>query len=188
MSLDVVSLEIPEVKVVTPPRFGDHRGYFSETYNQQRFEEAGIKADFIQDNQSLSAQKGTVRGLHFQAPPFAQAKLVRVLQGAVLDVAVDAREGSATYGKWVSAELTAEKGEQIFVPRGFLHGFVTLTPDAIVAYKVDNYYSGEHDGSVFWNDADLNIDWGLPVAEAVVSEKDGNAQAFGAFKTPFKVG
>lgn len=186
MALRVVSLEIPEVKVIVPPRFGDHRGYFSETYNQKSFHEVEITADFVQDNQSLSSQVGTVRGLHFQAPPFAQAKLVRVLQGAVLDVAVDAREGSPTYGKWVSAELTAEEGEQIFVPRGFLHGFATLMPDTIISYKVDNYYSGPHDGSVLWNDADLNIDWRMSDHQPVVSEKDEQAQTFADFKTPFQ--
>ena len=185
MSLKVEPLAIPDVKVVTPPRFGDDRGFFSETYNAQRFREAGIDADFVQDNHSLSARKGTVRGLHFQAPPFAQAKLVRVLRGAIVDVAVDVRRGSPTYGKWVSAELSAENGAQIYVPRGFLHGFATLEPDTEIAYKVDNYYSKECDGAVLWNDETLAIDWGIPAAEAVLSEKDAAAQRFADFDTPF---
>ena len=185
MSLKVESLAIPDVKLVTPPRFGDDRGFFSETYNAQRFREAGIDADFVQDNHSLSAQKGTVRGLHFQAPPFAQAKLVRVLRGAIIDVAVDVRKGSPTYGQWVSAELSAANGVQIFVPRGFLHGFATLEPDTEIAYKVDNYYSKECDGSVLWCDETLGIDWGVPVADAVLSDKDAKAQSFAGFETPF---
>lgn len=185
MSLEVVPLRIPDVKLVTPARFGDDRGYFSETYNRQRFVDAGIEADFVQDNHSLSAARGTVRGLHFQAPPFAQAKLVRVLRGAVMDVAVDVRPGSPTYGEWVSAELSAENGVQIFVPRGFLHGFATLQPDTEVAYKVDGYYSKACDGSVFWNDPDLGIDWGIDPAEAKLSEKDASAQRFAEFHSPF---
>jgi dTDP-4-dehydrorhamnose 3,5-epimerase len=185
MSLKVECLAIPDVKLVTPARFGDDRGFFSETYNAQRFKDAGIDADFVQDNHSLSAQRGTVRGLHFQAPPFAQSKLVRVLRGTILDVAVDVRKGSPTYGKWVSAELSAKNGVQIFVPRGFLHGFVTLEPDTEIAYKVDNYYSRECDGAVQWNDPALGIDWGIPANEAVLSEKDAAAQSFAEFETPF---
>lgn len=185
MSLKVESLAIADVKLVTPARFGDDRGFFSETYNAQRFKDAGIDADFVQDNHSLSAQTGTVRGLHFQAPPFAQAKLVRVLRGSILDVAVDARKGSPTYGKWVSAKLSAQNGVQIYVPRGFLHGFATLEPDTEIAYKVDNYYSKECDGAVFWNDPALAIDWGIPAGEAVLSEKDAKAQSFEDFDSPF---
>lgn len=185
MALKVTELGIPDVKLVVPDRFGDARGFFSETYNRKRFAEAGIDADFIQDNHSLSAETGTVRGLHFQAPPFAQAKLVRVLRGSILDVAVDARKGSETYGKWVSAELSAANGVQIFVPRGFLHGFATLEPDTEIAYKVDNYYSKECDGSVFWNDRSLKIDWGIDPKMAVLSDKDAAAQAFADFASPF---
>lgn len=183
MSLNVVELSIPDVKLVTPKRFGDDRGFFSETYNKQRFMDAGITANFIQDNHSLSASKGTLRGLHYQSPPHAQAKLVRVLRGAILDVAVDVRKASPTYGKWVSAELSADNGTQIFVPRGFLHGFVTLTPDTEIAYKVDAYYSKECDGAVIWNDPDLAIDWG--VDNAILSEKDAAAPAFRNFDSPF---
>lgn len=185
MSLEVRELDIPDVKVITPARYADARGYFTETYNRQRFLEAGIPAGFVQDNQSLSVSEGTVRGLHFQAPPFAQAKLVRVIRGAILDVAVDVRRGSSTYGKWVSARLTAEGGEQIFVPRGFLHGFATLTANTEVAYKVDNIYDRASDGSVLWNDPDLGIDWMTDPASAVVSDKDAGAQRFADFVSPF---
>jgi dTDP-4-dehydrorhamnose 3,5-epimerase len=185
MSLAVEALAVPDVKLVTPARFGDDRGFFSETYNAGRFRAAGISADFVQDNHSLSRERGTVRGLHYQAPPFAQAKLVRVLRGAIVDVAVDVRKGSATYGKWVKAELSAENGVQIFVPRGFLHGFATLEPDTEIAYKVDNYYSRECDGAVLWNDPDLAIDWGIAPDAAVLSAKDASAPAFAAFDSPF---
>lgn len=185
MSLKVESLAIPDVKLVTPARFGDARGYFSETYNAERFKAAGIAADFMQDNHSYSAPTGTVRGLHFQAPPFAQAKLVRVVRGAVVDVAVDARKGSPTYGQWVRAELSAENGVQIFVPRGFLHGFATLQPDTEIQYKVDAPYSKESDGAVLWSDPDLAIDWGIDPATATLSEKDAAAQRFADFASPF---
>lgn len=184
--LDVKTLEVPEVKLVTPKRFGDDRGFFSETYKKQRFNSVGITADFIQDNHSLSAAPGTVRGLHFQSPPFAQAKLVRVLRGSIIDVAVDVRVGSPTFGKSVRAELSADNGIQIFVPRGFLHGFATLEPNTEIAYKVDNYYSAECDGSVAWNDASLNIDWGIDVSKATVSEKDSSAPSFEEFESPFE--
>jgi len=185
MSLKVESLEIEDVKLLTPARFTDERGYFSETFKKQALIEAGITADFIQDNQSLSVEKGTVRGLHYQAPPFAQAKLVRALSGAILDVVVDVRAGSPTYGKWVKAEISAANGVQIFVPRGFLHGFVTLEPDTVILYKVDAPYSRDHDGAVFWNDSDLGIDWGIAESEAVVSAKDAVAIGFAEFKSPF---
>ncbi len=185
MSLKVVNLEIPDVKLVIPARFGDARGYFSETYHADRFRAAGVTADFIQDNHSYSAQAGTVRGLHFQAPPFAQAKLVRVLRGAILDVAVDVRSGSPSYGKWVSAELSAENGIQIFVPRGFLHGFMTREPDTEIAYKVDSYYSKDCDGAVRWDDSDLAIDWEIASTGATLSDKDLRAQSFRDFKSPF---
>ncbi len=185
MLLEVEALEIPEVKLLTPKRFGDDRGFFSETYNAARFKAAGIAPDFIQDNHSLSANAGTIRGLHYQAPPFAQAKLVRVLRGAIIDVAVDVRAGSPTYGKWVKAHLSAENGVQIFVPAGFLHGFATLVPDTEISYKVDNYYSAECDGAVIWNDPDLAIDWGLPAGEPTLSAKDAQAPRFADFKSPF---
>ena len=185
MTLKVEALEIADVKLVTPQRFGDDRGFFSETYSAERFKAAGIAADFVQDNHSLSVQPGTVRGLHYQSPPFAQAKLVRVLRGAIVDVAVDVRTGSPTFGKWVKAELSAENGVQIYVPRGFLHGFATLVPNTEIAYKVDNYYSKECDGSVKWNDPELAIDWGLAGMTPVLSQKDEQAPAFRDFNSPF---
>ncbi|NWG70859.1 MAG: dTDP-4-dehydrorhamnose 3,5-epimerase [Parvularculaceae bacterium] len=183
--MDVKALAIPDVKLVTPKRFADARGYFSETWNARAFAAAGILSAFMQDNQSLSIARGTVRGLHYQAPPFAQAKLVRVLKGAVLDVAVDARKGSPSYGRHVSARLDDETGAQLFVPQGFLHGFVTLEPGTVVAYKVDAPYDRASDGAVRWNDPDLAIDWGVDVDEAILSEKDAAAPFFRDFQTPF---
>ena len=181
--MDVQPLAIPEVKIITPRRFADDRGFFSETYNARAYSAAGIDVEFIQDNHSYSAKAGTVRGLHYQAPPHAQAKLVRVLRGSIIDVAVDARKSSPTLGKWVKAELSAENGNQMFVPKGFLHGFITVEPDTEVAYKVDAYYDGASDGSVKWNDPDLAIDWG--VVGASLSEKDAKAPAWADFKSPF---
>ena len=185
MSLEVVPLRIPDLKLIMPARFGDDRGFFSETYNRQRFVEAGIDCEFVQDNQSYSAAPYTLRGLHFQAPPYAQAKLVRVLRGAVLDVAVDVRVGSPTYGQWVKAKLDAEEGWQIFVPAGFLHGFLTLEPNTEVAYKVDAHYNAQAEGAVIWNDETLAIDWGVDPDSVVLSEKDAAAQRFVDFNSPF---
>ncbi|HXI88287.1 MAG TPA: dTDP-4-dehydrorhamnose 3,5-epimerase [Parvularculaceae bacterium] len=183
--MKVESLAIPDVKLITPQRISDERGYFIESYNQRVYKQAGIAPVFVQDNQSYSKNKGTVRGLHFQTPPFAQAKLVRALSGAILDVAVDAREGSPTFGEWVSARLSAEDGAQMYIPVGFLHGFVTLEPDTMVAYKVDAYYDRGADGAVKWDDPDLGIDWGISAAAATVSEKDARAQSWAAFESPF---
>lgn len=185
MALDVESMAIPDVRLVTPRRFSDSRGFFSETYNERVFNDAGINARFVQDNHSYSAERHTVRGLHYQAPPFAQAKLFRVLRGAVLDVAVDVRKESPTYGRWVSAMLSAENGKQIFVPHGFLHGFVTLQAHTEVAYRVDAYYSKTSDGAVLWNDPDLAIDWGIEPNRAILSDKDTTATAFRDFSSPF---
>lgn len=186
--MDLRSTALPEVKILTPRRFGDARGYFSETWSAPRMEEAGLAFAFCQDNESLSAQKGTLRGLHYQAPPFAQTKLVRVGKGAILDVAVDARRGSPNYGKWIAEEISAENGAQILVPRGFLHGFVTLTPDTLVIYKVDNVYDGASDGSVAWDDADIGVDWGISAGDAVLSDKDRKAPAFRDWVSPFEYG
>ena len=183
--MKVERLALDGVVVVTPARHGDARGYFSETWNRRRLAEAGIDASFVQDNESLSATPGTVRGLHYQAPPAAQAKLVRVIAGAIRDVVVDVRAGSPGFGQWVAVELSAEAGNQLFVPRGFLHGFVTLTPDVLVQYKVDNFYDAAADGSVAWNDPDLGIDWGIAPDAAVVSAKDAAAPAFKDWTTPF---
>ena len=185
MSLQVEQLAIPDVKLVLPSRIRDERGFFSEVYNRERFHEHGLDAEFIQDNHSHSVRAFTLRGLHFQAPPFAQAKLVRVIRGAIVDVAVDVRKASPTYGKWVKAVLSAENGLQIFVPRGFLHGFATLVADTEVVYKVDAAYSNACEGSVAWNDPSLAIDWGIGAAEVVTSAKDAQAQSFAGFASPF---
>jgi dTDP-4-dehydrorhamnose 3,5-epimerase len=165
-------LAIPEVVLVEAPRFGDARGWFSETYNRRVFARNGIDTEFVQDNVSFSAVVGTVRGLHYQSPPHAQGKLVRVLQGRLLDVAVDIRRGSATYGAHVTAELSAENGRQLYVPVGFAHGFVTREPDTIVAYKVTDFYAPHSDHGIFWADPALGIDWGMGQAEATLSAKD----------------
>lgn len=178
-------MNLSEVRVLAPDRFGDSRGWFSETWNRRRVLELGIDVEFVQDNQSYSRERGTVRGLHYQSPPFAQAKLVRAVRGRILDVVVDVRRGSPTYGRWASTELSAENGRQLFAPVGFLHGFVTLEPDTDVIYKVSNYYSREHDGAVRWNDPDLGIDWGLAAADARLSEKDAGAPLFADFVSPF---
>lgn len=170
--MQVESLEIPEVKLLRPRRHGDERGFFSETYNRQALAEAGIDIVFVQDNHAFSAARGTVRGLHFQTPPFAQDKLVRVVRGAILDVAVDLRVGSPTYGHHVSAVISAAEWNQILVPVGFAHGLVTLEPDTEVLYKVSGFYSPEHDKGLLWNDADLGIEWPVSEAEALLSAKD----------------
>ena len=183
--LDIQKTAIDGVVLITPKRFSDARGYFVESYNAGRFRKAGIADIFVQDNHSMSVAAGTVRGLHFQAPPRAQAKLVRVIKGAIVDIAVDARKSSPTYGKHVRAMLSAGNGAELFIPAGFLHGFATLEPETEVAYKVTDYYSAEHDGGVFWNDPALAIDWGIDPAKAVVSGKDAKATRFGNFASPF---
>jgi dTDP-4-dehydrorhamnose 3,5-epimerase len=170
--LDVRSLAIPDVKLICPPKIGDPRGFFSETYSKRGLAGAGIMLDFVQDNHSLSAQPGTVRGLHFQTPPFAQDKLVRVTRGAVFDVAVDLRRGSPTYGQHVSAVLSAENWHQLLVPIGFAHGFMTLEPDTEVLYKVTNYYAPDSDRGLLWNDPELGIAWPLAQESAILSDKD----------------
>jgi dTDP-4-dehydrorhamnose 3,5-epimerase len=176
--MEIERLEIPEVLLLRPRRFADDRGFFVESFNAQRFAEAtGLAISFVQDNQSLSHAVGTVRGLHFQRPPAAQAKLVGVSQGRILDVAVDVRRGSPTFGRHVAAELSAENGRQIFVPEGFLHGFMTLEPDTLVSYKVNAFYNAAADGCVRWDDPDLAIDWPSP-GPARLSPKDAAAPAF----------
>lgn len=163
---------IPDVKLIETQRFGDARGFFSETYNRRAFAEAGIDTMFVQDSRSLSVARGTLRGLHFQTCPFAQAKLVRVARGRIVDIAVDIRHGSPTFGKHVSVILSAEEGHQILIPVGFAHGFVTLEPNTEVIYKVSDFYSPEHDKGIFWKDSELGIDWHLGESEAVLSERD----------------
>ncbi len=183
--MKVERLSLDGAMVLTPARFGDARGYFSETWNRQRFAEAGLDVLFVQDNESLSATVGTVRGLHYQAPPSAQAKLVRVVRGRIRDVIVDVRTGAPGFGRWDAVELSAEAGNQLFVPRGFLHGFVTLEPDTLVQYKVDNPYDAAADGAVAWDDPDLAIDWGVAPEAATVSAKDAAAPAFRDWISPF---
>jgi dTDP-4-dehydrorhamnose 3,5-epimerase len=183
--MDVKNLRLPGVILVTPRRFSDARGYFSETYNEKTFRAAGIAASFVQDNQSLSTQRGTIRGLHFQLPPAAQGKLVRVVQGSVYDVAVDLRVGSPTYGRWDGATLTAGGGEQIYVPRGFAHAFCTLEPDTVVAYKVDDFYAPACDSGLIWNDPTLAIEWPVAANEVVLSDKDQKLGRFADFASPF---
>jgi dTDP-4-dehydrorhamnose 3,5-epimerase len=184
--MQIAELEIPEVKLITPKKFGDHRGFFSETYNKKTLASLGIEMDFVQDNHSLSAEVGTIRGLHFQTPPFAQDKLVRIAQGSVLDVAVDIRRGSPTYGKFVSAVISAEAWNQILVPVGFAHGLCTLEPDTVVIYKVSNYYAPDHDLGLLWNDPDLGIDWPVSEAEAKLSDKDRKQPLLKDFDSPFE--
>ena len=170
--MKIESLAIGDVKLLTPRRFADSRGYFVETYNQRAMVEAGITPTFVQDNQSLSTRRGTIRGLHFQLAPEPQAKLVRVLSGAIFDVAVDLRQGSPSFGRWCAATLTAEVGEQLFIPVGFAHGFCTLAEDTVVAYKVDGFYAKACEAGLRWDDPDLAIAWPVAAAEVHVSEKD----------------
>ena len=169
--MTVTQTELPGVLVIDPQVFGDGRGWFMETYSKRKTPQ--IACDFVQDNHSMSASKGTLRGIHYQRPPMEQAKLVRCVRGAVMDYAVDLRPGSGTYRRWVRAELSAENKRQIFIPRGFGHAFVTLTENAEVVYKADNYYSKGHDGAVLWSDPEIGIDWG--VGAPVLSDKDRGA-------------
>jgi dTDP-4-dehydrorhamnose 3,5-epimerase len=162
------------VIVVEPAVFGDHRGWFMESYNEAKFKEAGIDLTFIQDNQSFSAEKGTLRGLHYQLAPKAQTKLVRCTKGTIFDVAVDIRKGSPTYGKWFGIELSSENKKQLLVPKGFAHGFMTLTEDVEVQYKVDELYAPECDRGIMWNDPEINIEWPIDV-QPVLSAKDEKA-------------
>jgi len=176
---------LPGVMLITPPRFGDHRGFFSESYSRAKLAEAGIDMDFVQDNHSLSRDKGTIRGLHFQAPPHAQDKLVRCGRGALFDVAVDIRNGSPTYGLWVGYELSFENGHQLLVPAGFAHGFMTLEPETEIVYKCSDYYAPETEGALMWSDPDISIDWPLDNITPILSDKDAAAPAFSGFDSPF---
>jgi dTDP-4-dehydrorhamnose 3,5-epimerase len=180
--LEIEKTAIPEVLILTPRRFGDARGFFSESWNRQRMQEAGLDYDFVQDNHSLSARVGTIRGLHFQSPPHAQDKLVRCGKGALFDVAVDIRRGSPTYGHWTGCELSFENGKQLLVPAGFLHGFVTRAPDTEILYKCTDYYAPECDGAVRWDSC--GIDWGLE-GDPLLSDKDAAAPALADFQSPF---
>ncbi len=184
--MQVEKTALDGVVVLTPRRFGDDRGFFTEVWNKPVLQELGIDVDFVQDNHSYSAPKGTVRGLHFQAPPHAQDKLVRCGAGSVLDVAVDIRKSSSTYGKWVAVELSWENGKQLFVPKGFLHGFVTLQPDSELLYKCSDVYAPETDGSVHFASEALGIDWGVAPEDAILSAKDAEAIQFSEFDSPFE--
>ena len=169
--MNVIKMAIDDVVIIEPKVFGDHRGYFFESFSQREFCEKVRKVDFVQDNESKSSY-GVLRGLHFQKPPFCQSKLVRVVKGAVLDVAVDIRRGSPTFGQHVAVELTEDNHRQLFVPRGFAHGFVVLTDEVIFQYKCDNYYSPESEGAIAWDDPDLGIDWKIPADKVILSAKD----------------
>jgi dTDP-4-dehydrorhamnose 3,5-epimerase len=170
--------------IIEPRVFGDERGYFLESYNEKEFEQAICKVSFVQDNESKSS-KGVLRGLHFQKPPFNQAKLVRCIEGRVLDVAVDIRKGSPTYGKHVAIELSGENKKQVYVPRGFAHGFSVLSETAIFAYKVDNKYAPESDSGIRYDDTELGIDWGLPQEKVQLSQKDKELPSFKDLDSPF---
>ena len=179
-----IKTEIEDIFIIEPSVFGDDRGYFLESFNLEKFEENVCKIKFVQDNESKSS-KGVLRGLHFQKPPFNQAKLVRCVEGRVMDVAVDVRKGSPTYGKHVAVELTGENKKQLFVPRGFAHGFSVLSETAVFAYKVDNTYAPASDSGIIWNDKDLKINWGLKESEIKLSDKDKNLISLKDFDSPF---
>lgn len=184
--MDVEKTALDGVFILTPKRFGDDRGYFSEVWSKKAMARHGLDIDFVQDNHSLSAEVGTVRGLHFQAPPHAQDKLVRCGAGSVLDVAVDIRKSSSTYGKWVAVELSAQNGKQLFVPQGFLHGFATLSPNAELLYKCSDIYAPDCDGAVHWASESLGIDWQTDPNKAILSAKDADAVDFAKFVSPFE--
>ena len=178
--------KIQDLYIIEPNVYADDRGYFLESYKKDKFDELIGKSSFVQDNESKSS-KGVLRGLHFQNPPFDQAKLVRCIEGKVLDVAVDIRKGSKTYGKHVALELSGENKRQLFIPRGFAHGFLVLSQSAIFAYKVDNNYAPEHEAGINWNDAKLNIKWNIDESKILVSNKDANHPFFIDFESPFVI-
>jgi dTDP-4-dehydrorhamnose 3,5-epimerase len=187
--MKITPMAIPEVLFITPTRHGDERGWFSETFRQSALEEAGFKGGgFVQDNHARSTGRGVLRGLHFQRPPRAQDKLVRCVRGAILDVAVDIRRGSPTYGRWVSAELSADNGHQLLVPKGFAHGYCTLNEACEVIYKVTDYYAPETEGSLRWNDPALAIDWTLPADAITTNARDAAAPLLAELSTPFAYG
>ena len=184
----IETTDLDGVVILTPCVFSDARGSFQETYNRETWADLGIHTVFVQDNQSWSRDAGTVRGLHYQAPPHAQAKLVRVLAGEIWDVAVDIRRDSHAFGQWVGVTLSAANHRQLLIPAGFLHGFVTRVPDTVVAYKCSDTYAPDCEGSIRFDDPDLGIDWGIAPQDAVLSDKDARAPAFAAFDTPFRMG
>lgn len=183
--LDVRALAIPDVKLITPKRHGDQRGYFVESWNRKAFSDAGIDVDFCQDNIAFSAAKHILRGLHFQTPPHAQTKLVSVLSGRIFDVAVDIRRSSPTFGRHVAVELAAETGQALLVPKGFAHGYATLAPDTTVFYKVDAHYAPANDAGILWSDTSLGIKWPVSAEEAILSAKDLKLPLLSAITSPF---
>ena len=180
--MNILETKLPDLLIIEPKVFGDERGYFFESYNAETYKTAGLNNEFVQDNESKS-DKGVLRGLHFQEPPYEQGKLVRVARGTVMDVSVDIRKGSATFGKWVAIELSERNKRMIWIPAGFAHGFVSLEDDTIFIYKCTNLYNKESENSIVWNDPDLNIDWGID--NPIVSEKDLKAKPFSDFISPF---
>jgi len=180
--MNIIETELAGLLIIDPMVFGDERGYFFESFNKRIFESAGLETNFVQDNESKSS-KGVLRGLHFQEPPHEQGKLVRVVSGAVMDISVDIRKGSSTYGKWEGIELSAQNKRMLWIPPGFAHGFVTLEEDTIFVYKCTRLYHKESENAIIWNDPDLGIDWGID--DPVVSEKDQHAPAFKDLKSPF---
>jgi len=183
--MDIEETPLAGLVVITPPRFGDARGFFAETWSRPKLAAAGIDLDFVQDNHSFSQAAGTIRGLHFQAPPRAQDKLVRCGRGRLWDVAVDIRAGSPTFGAWFGTELSFENGRQLLVPAGFAHGFLTLEPETEIVYKCTDTYAPETEGAVRWDDPDLGIDWPLEGLDPVLSEKDAAAPRLAEVETPF---
>jgi len=186
--MEVIATEIADVKEIRPVRHGDARGFFSEIFREDVLRQHGIDMPFVQENHSLSVDRGVIRGLHFQIAPAAQAKLVRVATGSILDVAVDIRHGSPSHGQHVAVVLTSKDGEQLFIPEGFAHGFCTLEPDTEVIYKVNRYYSPEHDRGMLWNDPALQISWPIPVEGPVMSEKDKHHPSFAELPKYFTYG
>lgn len=170
--MNIIKTDLEGVFIIEPAVFGDHRGWFMETYNENNFLKAGINIKFVQDNQSFSAAKGTLRGLHYQLNPKAQSKLVRCTRGTIFDVAVDIRRGSPTYGKWFGGELSAENKKQLLIPKGFAHGFMTLTDDVEVQYKVDEFYAPDCDRGIRWNDPTIHVEWPIHDIQPVLSVKD----------------
>jgi dTDP-4-dehydrorhamnose 3,5-epimerase len=180
------SLNTPDLpRIITPKRHLDPRGWFSETFHEQRLQDLGVSCRFVQDNQSSSRSAGTLRGLHFQIPPRAQAKLIMVLRGRILDVAVDLRRSSPTYGRYVTIEISADTGQQVYIPVGFAHGFLTLTDDVLVMYKVSDYYAPACDSGIRWDDPDIAIPWPMSAADLIISDKDRRLPRLAEFDSPF---
>lgn len=180
--MDIVALAIPDLKLLKPRRFADSRGFFAETFSRRRLAEAGLVCEFVQDNHSLSVHRGTVRGLHFQRAPFAQAKIIQVLRGAIFDVSLDIRPHSSSFGTHVAIELTAESGQQLYLPEGFAHGFSTLAPNTEVAYKVSRDYAPDHEGGILWSDPALGIAWPVGSGEATLSDRDRRWPSFAEWR------